>query len=250
MGMLLSEISNLITGSVAVMLTVSERISGENNKVYAYRVIKAGIMSLELKPGQGISEIGLAEALNLSRTPIREVLAKLREENLVEVIPQVGTYVSKIKLQLVNEASFMRFNLEREILKQSCESFPSKSLLELKRNIDLQKELVGRKTMEPEFHKLDTRFHRTIFQGQQKENVWEAITRLSTHYNRIRLLSEIEYNFEKAIIQHEKIVTIIENKESEKVEEIVSQHILEPMELWKSLFDEKSPYLHYFDLNI
>ena len=81
-------------------------------------------MSLQLKPGQSISEVELAEALNLSRTPIREVLAKLREEHLVVVIPQVGTYISKINPQLIMEASFMRYTLEKEVLKQACESFP------------------------------------------------------------------------------------------------------------------------------
>jgi DNA-binding GntR family transcriptional regulator len=142
----------------------------------------------------------------------------------------------------------MRFYLEQEVLKQSCESFPRENLFELKKNIELQNALIGRKGTEREFHKLDTNFHYTIFQGSQKENVWAAITRLSTHYNRIRLLSEMQHSFDRAIKQHETIMDIIEKKESEKVEEIVRQHILEPMQLWKSFFREDSPYLHYFDL--
>ncbi len=229
------------------MLTVTAKLSVENNKDYAYRVIKEGIMYLELQPGQAISEIELAEALNLSRTPIREVLAKLREENLVEVIPQVGTYISKINLQLVEEASFMRYNLEKEVLNLACESFPLENLLELKKNLALQKQLIGRKESEREFHRLDTNLHHIIYQGNQKENVWGAITRLGTHYNRIRVLSEIQYSFDEAIAQHEIIVSIIENKEKDKVEEIVRQHILEPMKLWESLFSKDSPYLNYFD---
>ena len=125
------------------MFTVLERFRGENNKDYSYRVIKEAIMSLELKPGQAISEIELADMLNISRTPIREVMAKLKEEYLVEVLPQVGTYVSKIKSQLIEEAAFMRFTLEKEVLKLSCESFPEDKILELKRNIALQEELLG-----------------------------------------------------------------------------------------------------------
>jgi DNA-binding GntR family transcriptional regulator len=229
------------------MLTVTAKLPRENNKDYAYRVIKEGIMSLELQPGQAISEIELAEALGLSRTPIREVLAKLREENLVEVFPQVGTYISKIKLQIVEEASFMRFYIEKEVLKQACESFPLENLLDLKKNLALQQKLTVHKGLEREFHKLDLKFHHIIYQGNQKENVWAAITRLGTHYNRIRLLSEIKYSFDKAITQHEIIAAIIENKQVEKVEEIVTQHIIEPMQLWKRLFKEGSPYLNYFD---
>ena len=128
-------------GSVVFMLQGKSRLPGENNKEFSYRVIKEGIMSLELCPGQEISEIELAEALQISRTPIREVMTKLREENLVNVIPQVGTYVSKIKLKLIEEAAFMRFTLEKEVLKLSCESFSEDKLLELK-NVAIQEVLL------------------------------------------------------------------------------------------------------------
>ena len=145
------------------MFTVLERLRGENNKDYSYRVIKEAIMSLELKPGQAISEIELADMLNISRTPIREVMAKLKEEYLVEVLPQVGTYVSKIKSQLIEEAAFMRFTLEKEVLKLACESFPQDKILDLKRNIALQEELHGQIGVEREFHKLDKNFHQIIY---------------------------------------------------------------------------------------
>ena len=159
-------------------------------------------MSLKLKPGQSISEVELAEALSLSRTPIREVLTKLREEHLVEVIPQVGTYISKINPQLISEASFMRYTLEKEVLKQACESFPKTSIYDLKKNMVLQEELIGQKGKETDFHNLDKEFHQIIFKGNQKENIWEAITRISTHYNRMRLLSEMRYSYDEVIAQH------------------------------------------------
>jgi GntR family transcriptional regulator, rspAB operon transcriptional repressor len=228
------------------MVNVSPRLPGENNKDYAYRIIKDSIMSLELKPGQSISEVELAEALSLSRTPIREVLTKLREEHLVEVIPQVGTYISKINPQLIKEASFMRYTLEKEVLKLACESFPKTSIYDLKKNMVLQEELIGQKGKELDFHILDTEFHQIIFKGNQRENIWEAITRISTHYNRMRLLSEMRYSYDEVIAQHARIIEILENKECDRVEEIVRKHIIEPMNLWEDLFNENSPYLDYF----
>lgn len=229
------------------MITVTSRLPGENNKDYAYRMIKASIMSLELEPGQSISEVELAEALGLSRTPIREVLAKLREEHLVEVIPQVGTYISKIDPQLIKEASFMRYTLEKEVLKSACDFFPKANLYDLKKNIVLQEELIGQKGREREFHALDKQFHSIIFMGNKREHVWEAITRISTHYNRMRLLSEMENHFDEAIRQHEKIVEILENKDCDLVEEIVRQHIIAPIKLWDKFFQDDSPYLNYFN---
>lgn len=230
------------------MFKGSVRLAGENNKEYSYRVIKEGIMSLKLKPGQAISEVELADALQISRTPIREVMGKLREEHLVEVLPQVGSYISKIKPQLIEEAAFMRYTLEKEIMKMSCEVFPEDKLRELKRNVALQEEIIEQKeTDELAFHKLDTKFHSIIFQGNKKEHVWDAITRLSTHYNRIRVLSEIENSFHTAFMEHKKIIKIIEEKDIEHVEEVVHTHILKPTKGWTKLYQSDSPYADYFD---
>lgn len=223
------------------------RLPSENNKEFSYRVIKEDIMSLELRPGQEISEIELAQGLQISRTPIREVLTKLREENLVEVIPQVGTYVSKINLKLIEEAAFMRFTLEKEILKFSCEAFPQEKLLELKKNVVVQEVLLNQEGMEKDFHKLDTDFHYIIFEGNRKENVWAAIRRLGTHYNRIRVLSEMENRFDHAVEQHKKIIASIENKKVNQVENALLEHIMEPMKNWKKLYDTDSPYISFFD---
>lgn len=211
-------------------------------------MIKEAIMSLQLKPGQAISEIELAEALKISRTPIREVLAKLREENLVEVIPQVGTYVSKIKPQLLEEAAFMRVTLEKEVLKQSCKSFPQENLIELKKNVALQEILLEQHGTAMEFQQLDTKFHCIIYQGNHHENIWRAIIRLSTHHNRMKLLSKMEQNFQDDIDQHKKMIKMIENKEVEQVESAVYQHSVDRMESWKSFYKEDSPYVSYFDL--
>ena len=86
-------------GDDYIMIEVTPKASGENMKEYSYRLVKNSIMSLQLQPGQSLSEVELAELLNTSRTPIREVLTKLKEENLIEVYPQIGTYVSKINFQ-------------------------------------------------------------------------------------------------------------------------------------------------------
>ena len=70
-----------------------EKKHKETGKEYAYRVLKDNIMSLELKPGELLSESELSEKLNISRTPIREVIMRLKGEHLIEVKPQAGTYV-------------------------------------------------------------------------------------------------------------------------------------------------------------
>ena len=127
------------------MFPLSKKLPSENNKMYSYRAIKEGILSLQLQPGQALSVVDLAKALNVSTTPIKEAMGRLQLEHLVEIIPQVGTYVSKIKPQLIEEATSIRFILEKETLKLACQSFPRESLVQLKKNLALQEMLLAKK---------------------------------------------------------------------------------------------------------
>ena len=121
-----------------------EKLEKETCKEYVYRVLKDNIMSLELSPGEILSESDLSKKLNVSRTPIREVLIKLKAEKLIEVKPQAGTYVSQIDWNLIEEAIFIRYNLEKEALKEACENFSEDTLIEMEKCLFAQK-LVAQK---------------------------------------------------------------------------------------------------------
>jgi DNA-binding GntR family transcriptional regulator len=229
-----------------MVMNFPEKIRGENSKEYAYRVLKDNIMSLELKPGQNINESELSEQLNISRTPVREILMRLKEEHLIMVKPQIGTYVSLIDRQLVNEAYFMRYHLEKEVLRMACREFPEENLLELERNLISQKSIFGKQGKELEFHKLDIEFHGIIFSGLGLDEVWNSILKISTHYNRLRLLSEIKYSNKDLIGQHEQFYKAIRSKDSEAVEQLLEKHFSKPKENWESLFGELSEYSNYF----
>ena len=106
---------------------------GENTKHYIYRVLKMNIMTLNIKPGTGISEADIREFLKVSRTPIRESIVRLSEERLMDVYPQKGSFVSLIDLKIVEEAYFMRKILEKEVLKLATKNFSEAAIKELEK---------------------------------------------------------------------------------------------------------------------
>lgn len=228
------------------MLRETDRKAGESGKDYAYRVIRANIMDLTLVPGRAISEIELAAALQLSRTPVREVVSRLKEEYLVDVVPQVGTYISKIDAQLIEEAAFMRLTLEQEVLRLVCRSLPSDILLELRHNLRQQEDVRDHAAGAAAFHELDNAFHRLLFRGCGKEHVWDSITRLSTHYNRMRLLFETEHPFDEAIEQHRQWIELIAEGHVDAVERAVHEHIRQPILYWKTLLGSDDRYSGFF----
>ena len=222
-----------------------DKLDKETGKEYVYRVLKDNIMCLELKPGELISESDLAKKLNVSRTPIREVLIKLKGEKLIEVKPQAGTYVSLIDWKIINEAIFMRYNLEKEALKEACDNFSEDTLMELEKCLFAQKLIKNRADNLLEFHNLDKEFHKLLFEGVEKNNVWESISNISTHYNRMRLLAEMKLNKEFLVDQHMTYLDIIKNKDKDIIEEFVFNHIKAPVKEWDKLIEENSDIACY-----
>ena len=210
-----------------------EKNNKETGKEYAYRVLKENIMMLELKPGEIISELDLSNKLNISRTPIREVLMKLKGEHLINVKPQIGTFVSDIDENLIEQAILMRVVLEKEIIKIACNEFDEKYLIELEKNLFAQKLLLKSENNTIEFHKLDRRFHKTIFEGCNKVDIWESIKRISTHYDRMRLLSDMQSNKEVLVSHHEILLNIIKNKDIDNIDDYIYLHIVKPTENWE-----------------
>ena len=222
-----------------------EKKHKETGKEYAYRVLKENIMSLELKPGELLSESDLSEKLSISRTPIREVIMKLKGEHLIEVKPQAGTYVSLIDKEMIDEAIFMRKLLEKGVLKEVCTEFSEEMFMELEKNLFAQKLVLNKDGKESEFHNLDKEFHRLIFIGCNKINIWESIMKISTHYNRMRLLSETKIDKAQIIKQHEEMIAIIKNKDFNKIDEYIEKHIVAPANEWNKLIDDNEEIRMY-----
>ena len=73
-----------------------------------YQFLLNAIVTVHLSPGIGLKEKEVIKRLGVSRTPIREALLRLEDEGLVQIFPQSGTYVSKIKIEAVLESKFIR----------------------------------------------------------------------------------------------------------------------------------------------
>src|SRR3954452_16387386 len=89
-----------------------ERMSGRSAREQAYAALRAAIVGAQLEPGRRLSENQLAELIGVSRTPVRDALARLRDERLVAIVPQLGTFVTFIDEEAGADAHFVREALE------------------------------------------------------------------------------------------------------------------------------------------
>ena len=87
----------------------------------AYAVLEEQIVTLELAPGEVLSENALATSLGIGRTPIREALQRLAREGLVAILPRRGVMVSEINVRNQLELLRVRRELDRLMAQLAAE---------------------------------------------------------------------------------------------------------------------------------
>src|SRR5579864_9717881 len=87
----------------------------------AYIAIRDLIVSLELAPGAVLDERALIEQLGIGRTPVREALRRLAQEQLVEVFPRRGMFVTNVDVRDLARISEVREALEPEAARLAAE---------------------------------------------------------------------------------------------------------------------------------
>lgn len=116
-------------------MVILQKERSENSRSYAVRVLLYNIIHLELQPGTAVSENELSTTLSLSRTPVREALIELNRIGLIEILPQRGSYISKIDYNIVEESRFLRLVTENAILKLLCDKIADADMDALDYNI-------------------------------------------------------------------------------------------------------------------
>src|SRR5207248_2271068 len=96
-----------------------------------YALVRDAVVSGEFAPGQRLSEQELGSWLGVSRTPVREVLVRLRDDRLVEVVPQLGTFVSRISVRDLEGAQFIRQAIECAAVRLAAERAGSEDVAAL-----------------------------------------------------------------------------------------------------------------------
>lgn len=98
-----------------------------------FHTLRKGILTGELKPGERLMEIHLANRLGVSRTPIREAIRKLELEGLVTMIPRRGAEVAQITEKSMKDVLEVRRALDALCVELACERITQQEMAELKR---------------------------------------------------------------------------------------------------------------------
>src|ERR1700754_4467090 len=104
-----------------------------------YERIYRAILDNRLKPGTKLVEERLAEIFAVSRPRIREVLARLAHEQIVELFPQRGAYVAKTTIEKAIDVCEARLWIEPAVLRRLTKSLTPENLARLREHIILER---------------------------------------------------------------------------------------------------------------
>jgi len=82
-------------------------------------------------PGDLLTEDDIAQQFNCSRTPVREALRKLEQENLLQVKPGIGMVISNVDIELLHQELEIRKMLENHSIQKACEGITEEELKKL-----------------------------------------------------------------------------------------------------------------------
>lgn len=194
-------------------------------QIYGY--IRDAIVSMQLEPGQLISETALASQFGVSRTPVREALIKLSNLGFVEVRPQRGTYVSKFSLEKILEARFIRESLEVSVVRCLAETVQN-DVIEAAEAIICEQRLAAEADNTLIFQSLDDKFHLLLANQTNYKRVATMIEEEKAHMDRVRNLSlHMSGQYSRVISQHCAILEALKSGSVKKSVKAMSTHLRE-----------------------
>ena len=101
-----------------------------------FNTLRKAILTGELKPGERLMEIHLANKLGVSRTPIREAIRKLELEGLVIMIPRRGAEVAQITEKSLKDVLEVRRALDALCAELACDRISDEGMEKLKQACD------------------------------------------------------------------------------------------------------------------
>lgn len=209
-----------------------------------YQLLLERICRFELEPGRLISEASLSATLGVSRTPVREAMARLAEQGLVEVLPQRGSRVQPLRRSDLEKSQFMREALETAMLRKVMAIADRHLLLmQLDREITLQRTYLQVGDLE-RFYQSDEDFHRHIALFAGCGPVIEEIARVKVHMDRFRQLTVASVeDLAMVIAQHQAIRDSIAGSDGMAAEACLQQHL---RRIFSFLEQAQALFPHYF----
>lgn len=182
-------------------------------------------MWLTRKPGEPIVEKDIAQAQNVSRTPVREALLRLAAEGLVDTVAKSGTFVARIPIGALPEAIIVRKALEQVTARAAATRARRSQVTSLRAILERQREAEGARDRIA-FHLADEAFHAAVAAAGGFPGIWSLVKSVKTQIDRYRLLTLPQPGrMAQVIREHAAVAAAIERHDADRAAAAMEGHL-------------------------
>lgn len=190
-----------------------------------FNTLRQAILTGELKPGERLMEIHLANRLGVSRTPIREAIRKLELEGLVTMIPRRGAEVAQITEKSLKDVLEVRRALDALCVELACDRISAGELKELSDACDAFETATKTKDTK-KIAQADVALHDIIVKATDNSRLVQLVNNLSEQMYRYRFeYLKDETSHEQLIKEHRIMFEGIRDKDKETAARTAKLHI-------------------------
>lgn len=187
--------------------------------------LRNSIIDGTLKMGQVLSERKISEELGVSKSPVREALAQLREEGLVHIEAQKGAQVFTLSRSEVEQICDFRQVIETAAFELALSRNPVPLAADLSKIVKEMTEARVRGD-EKKYLELDTQFHNFIFKHCGNDYLSSSYSRYIGKIAALRThLSALPQHTELSFEEHKKLSKAVNGGDVAQIRKLLAEHI-------------------------
>jgi DNA-binding GntR family transcriptional regulator len=189
--------------------------------------IRAAIWSGVYAPGDRLVERRLAHEFGISHIPLREALARLTEEGLVEKLPRRGARVASLTPRMLEEVSSLRVVLEQFVVRRLKDRFTDEAHAELQEIVDRMVEAAEKHDL-VSVHELDQQFHQRLWEQTDHALLVELAAQMrsrTSHFYRAAAASLGPDEVRRHADSHQQLLDVIASGDRRAAERAMQQHV-------------------------
>ncbi len=212
------------------------RLKNENENLRlsdaVYETLLEAIMGGRLATGAVVSEVSLAQQLQVSRTPVHDALRQLAKDGLIRQEANKRAVVAKFTAEDVFDVYEMRKLLEGEAARRAATRMDRPAREELRAMMSSLAESRDKPGWVAKWADFDDRFHAAIAQASGSKRLAEDISRYRVLHRGINRLSTTVDVLQQAMAEHARILDALDQRNAKAAQAAMIEHLQE----WQAYF--------------
>jgi len=204
-----------------------------------YQWLRDEILAFRMQPGMFIDKVEICDKLGVSKQPVTAALTRLEQEGLVEIYPQRGSYVARLRLGAMTESLFIRGALESAAVRRIAGEGNEVLTRGLQKNLEAQEQALGGDNL-GRYYQLDMEFHSAIARAVPYAQVARQVDiGLATVKRCHELFRPDAQSLKESFERHRRIVAAIAAGDTASAAAEMDAHVADYAAMLKSFADQR-----------